>query len=426
MQPSFFDTKVLSGQITFKCRNFIKPMILSSGPIYDVTEAVAEVRVSVNGTEATGRGGIYLSDLWSWPHPTRTHEDRDEGMRVFATHAAGNLTDLCGGEPAHPLSLGLRLHQSLQDISSEDGPPLLSRLVCGSPFDAAIHDAVGNALGRSSFSLYEEAGEIPEADHFFKGGSAAEAIRKCLRTPLLQHDAWLIVSQNDNASDIAPWILKKGYHGFKLKLQGKDNEADVRRTIEVLRMVKELGCSAPRLAVDANCANPDSASVLDYLERLKAADIETFNTLEYLEQPTGRDIVQNPYDWREVTKLKPVILDEGLMSMEALQAAKDQGWSGIAIKTCRGHSFSLLSAAAAYENGMLLAMQDLTNPGIAAIHAALVASYLPVCNGMELNSPQYTPEANAQFLPRLSALLEPGDGLHTLPSDSIIGLGANL
>ncbi len=425
MQNSSYRTSLISAQITFTRRSFIKPMRLSSGPINDVTEAVAEVRVSINGREATGRGAIYLSDLWSWPDPVRTHEERDAGMRAFCTKIADDLYEFCGEEPAHPLSLGLRLHHHLHAMENVDGPPLLSRLVCGSPFDAAIHDAVGNALGRSSFSLYEDLMEIPEADSSFQGGSAVAAIQNSLRLPVLEHDAWLIVSQDDTAKDIAPWIQQRGYRGFKLKLLGKDNLADVSRTIGVLKMVRELSAVSPRIAVDTNCANPDSASVLDYLERLKSTNIDAFNTLEYLEQPTGRDIIQNPNEWKAVTKLKPVILDEGLVSMDALQAAKDQGWSGIAIKTCRGHSFALLSAAFAHQQGMLLAMQDLTNPGIAAIHSAIFASYLPVCNGIELNSPQYTPEANTDWLPRLSHLLEPRDGTHRIPAGAIIGLGAN-
>jgi hypothetical protein len=53
---------------------------------------------------------------------------------------------------------------------------------------------------------------------------------------------------------------------------------------------------------------------------------------------------------------------------------------------------------------MLLSLQDLTNSGIALIHGALVGAHLPTINGAELNSPLFTPAANAEFLPRLSSL----------------------
>jgi hypothetical protein len=114
------------------------------------------------------------------------------------------------------------------------------------------------------------------------------------------------------------------------------------------------------------------------------------------------------------------------MPMESLQVAYEQGWSGIAIKTYREHSFSLIAAAYAREKGLLLAMQDLTNPGLAVIHSALFAPHFPVCNGLELNSPQYIPEVNAQWLPRLAPLLEPTNGRHCLVINIPIGLGSTL
>jgi hypothetical protein len=41
--------------------------------------------------------------------------------------------------------------------------PFLAGSVCLSPFDAAVHDAVGRALGRSAFRLYETGMEDDEA-----------------------------------------------------------------------------------------------------------------------------------------------------------------------------------------------------------------------------------------------------------------------
>ena len=112
--------------------------------------------------------------------------------------------------------------------------------------------------------------------------------------------------------------------------------------------------------------------------------------------------------------------------MSVLELAYRQGWSGLALKTCKGHSMLMTTAAWAHEHGMLLSLQDLTNPGIALIHAALVGSRLPTINGAELNSPQFTPQANQEFLPRLSSLFEPRNGVHCLPAKTPLGLGSNL
>ena len=97
---------------------------------------------------------------------------------------------------------------------------------------------------------------------------------------------------------MAPAVQERGYFCFKVKIGGHDNGADAARTIEVFRMARELGIDHPRLTVDSNEANPDAASVLEYLELIEANDREALDAIEYLEQPTGRDITKHAYDWR--------------------------------------------------------------------------------------------------------------------------------
>lgn len=419
-----FDTHILEAHVAFIERPFLSPLILSSGAITTLPEAVATVRVRVGGREATGRGSIYLSDLWAWPDPALRHEQRDTALRALCSRIADGLWGFCGGEAAHPLELGLRLHASV--CHRAESPPVLARAMCASPFDAAIHDAVGQALGISAFGFYDEYSPLPSADPFFAGGSACRAIRKTLVSPRRALKAWYVVTKNDDMDTLRPWVCDRGYRCFKIKLLGRDNDYDVARTVEVYRMVRELGADAVELSIDTNEANPDAASVLDYLHRLRVSDAGAYAALQYLEQPTGRDIARHRFDWREVASLKPVFLDEGLTSLELMPLALEQGWSGFALKTCKGHSLALTAAAWASEQGLRLTMQDLTNPGLALLHAALFAAYVPTMNGIELNSPQFTPAANAAWLPRMAAVFQPRDGFHTLPESLPSGLGSEL
>ncbi|MFW6060067.1 MAG: enolase C-terminal domain-like protein, partial [Phycisphaeraceae bacterium] len=408
---------------------FHMPLVLSSGTIDAITEARITVTVRVGDREATGRGSIYLSDLWAWPDPALAHEQRDAILRRRCERIASALDQLCGGEAAHPLELGLRLHHNVCEAQPRqtNDPPALALSMCLSPFDAAIHDAVGHALDRSAFALYDNAGAIPSVDALFDGG-AAGAVRRMLRPkPLRELPAWLIVGKNDDLTEqVAPWVRQRGYRCFKLKLMGQDNAVDVQRTVEVYRAVREFGAASAQLSVDTNEANPDAASVLDYLERLEAADGQAYEALAFLEQPTGRDITVHAHDWRAVGARKPVLLDEGLTSLALLDEAARQGWSGLALKTCKGHSFALAAAAWAHARGLSLSMQDLTNPGYSAIHSALFAGHVPTINGVELNSPQFTPDANRDWLPRLAGLFEPTDGIHRLPTATPRGLGSTL
>ena len=247
--------------------------------------------------------------------------------------------------------------------------------------------------------------------HFPQCG-VIEAIRRVIRPMRRTLQAWLVISK----TDLLPEMLtnayaKSGYRCFKLKITGRDNFEDVRRTIEVYRAAQSVGVAKPTLVIDSNEANLDAPSVLDYLEQLEALDCEAYRALAYIEQPTARDIVNVPFDWRPVAQRKPVLLDEGLIDLTILEVARQQGWSGFALKTCKGHSMLLVTAAWAHSHEMLLSLQDLTNPGIALIHGALVGAHLPTTNGAELNSPQFTPNANADYLPLLEQPVQATRGL---------------
>ena len=162
-------TTVLDARVRFVPQSFVRPLIISSGKITEITEAQADVRVRVEGREAVGRGSIYLSDLWAWPDPAFTHAQRDAALRSLCLNIARKLAAMCGGEAAHPLELGLLLHES---VCREKTPPVLARAMCASPFDAAIHDAVGIAMGRSAFDFYREPVPLPTADPHFAGRDA--------------------------------------------------------------------------------------------------------------------------------------------------------------------------------------------------------------------------------------------------------------
>jgi L-alanine-DL-glutamate epimerase-like enolase superfamily enzyme len=440
---------ILFASVSFREQPFAKPLQLSSGTITEITEATATVHVHVNGRAAEGRGSMYLSDLWAWPDPALTHAQRDAQMRrlcqVFAFQLATSFVRNTE-HPVHPLQRGLRLHAYASGITdtvpllAEPGlhprehdsalkytVPLLARLVCASPFDAAIHDAFGQAMQRSAFRFYDEDCAIPAADALFKDG-AVRAIRRFLRPePVRAVEGWYVVSGTDPlADDFAGFVQGRGFRCFKLKTHGKDPEADARRTVQVFHAARALGVKSPRLSADSNEGNPDADSVLAYLDTLQRMDAEAYAALEYLEQPTGRDIRRHAFDWHAVSARKPVLIDEGLMTEDIFPDIIAQGWGGICLKTCKGHSFNLIAGAWAHEHGLKIAVQDLTNPGLAAIHSCLLAQHTPNINGVELNSPQFTPAANAAWLDREPALFAPTDGTHRVSNPFVVGLGGAL
>ncbi len=380
---------------------------------------------------ATGKGSICLSDLWAWPDPAVEPVVRAAVLRGGCEQIAGRLSELCGDEPAHPLELGLRLNAAVGRADDLFGgshdPSRLARTLCASPFDAAIHDAVGLALGRSAFALYDEDAPVPSADALFASGTATGSIRDMLDPRGGTRDAWLAVGPGDDLeNEVSSEVRGREYRAIKIKLTGRDPAIDAALTAAVYRMAVGAGTGTPRLCADSNGGARDTGAVLDYLERLRSQDPDAFKALNYLEQPAGRDLVREPHNWQPVAAIKPVVVDEGLTGLHVFEAVLDQAWSGLGLKTCKGHSLVLTAAAWAREHGLLVSLQDLTNPGFAALHAALFSGWVPTINGLELNSPQFLPSANQAFAHACPGLFHPRGGVHQLPPLDTPGLGSGL
>ena len=96
----------------------------------------------------------------------------------------------------------------------------------------------------------------------------------------------------------------------------------------------------------------------------------------------------------EAAKLRPIVADESLTDLETLMLAREMGYTGVALKACKGQTHALLNAAAAQKFGMFLCVQDLTCPGASLIHSAGLAARVPGNAGIEANARQFVPRAN--------------------------------
>jgi len=105
-----------------------------------------------------------------------------------------------------------------------------------------------------------------------------------------------------------------------------------------------------------------------------------------------------------------VVIDESLVDYESLLLSRELGYSGIALKVCKGHTDALLLAAAAQKFGMFLCVQDLTCPGFSFLHSASFASHIPNAAAIEGNARQYCPSANRSWRTRFPTLFEVKDG----------------
>jgi L-alanine-DL-glutamate epimerase-like enolase superfamily enzyme len=146
--------------------------------------------------------------------------------------------------------------------------------------------------------------------------------------------------------------------------------------------------------------------------------------VQYIEQPTHRDLAAHPENKvHEAAKLKPVVIDESLVDYDSLLLAREQGYTGIALKACKGQSDSLLLAAAGQKFGMFLCVQDLTCPGSSFLHSASLAARIPGVAAIEGNGRQYCPSANRRWRAQYPAMFDIKDGTVATGVLNGVGLG---
>jgi len=97
-------------------------------------------------------------------------------------------------------------------------------------------------------------------------------------------------------------------------------------------------------------------------------------------------------------------------SERILKTARELGYSGVALKACKGHSGALLMGAAAQKYGMFLCVQDLTCPGASFLHSASLAARILGVAAIEGNARQYCPAGNEGWSERYPGMFQITDG----------------
>jgi L-alanine-DL-glutamate epimerase-like enolase superfamily enzyme len=346
--------------------------------------------------------------------------------------------DLTGAlEPSY-----LRAAEELStELQLAEKIPVLATLVCASPFDAALHDAFGKVHGRNCYQTYGPEFLSHDVGHYLGPEFAGVRLDQHISTqPKPKMPLYHLIGALDplEASDVQrpvgdglpetlpEWIRFNGLTHLKIKLNGDDLAWDVERVVRVDRVASEVqrqrGVSQWFYSLDFNerCANV--GYLLDFLRQVQKQTPQGFERIQYIEQPTGRDLKANRSNvMHEAARLRPVVIDESLTDLESLQLAREMGYTGAALKACKGQTQSLLLAAAARVYGLFLCVQDLTCPGASLIHSAGLAAHVPGVAAIEANSRQYCPAANQPWAERFPTFFRITDG--TLATGLLTGPG---
>ena len=424
------------------------PMKFGGRVVTDVVLLNVHVEVETrDGRRGKGLGSMTMGNVWAWPSTVLSADQTLAAMVELGRRLADDANDYRG--IGHPLEITHELAESYRSaadaVAVEQGlaepMPRLAQLVAASPLDAAIHDAFGKTLGENSYNLLGREFVNRDMAVYLTDDFAGEYLdRYTLRAPKASMPIYHLVGALDPLTDVhiekrindglpetlPEWIEADGLTHLKIKLNGDDLAWDVERVVEIERVVSEAqsarGCTRWCYSADFNekCANVEY--VLDFLAQVGERSPSALGRLQYIEQPTHRNLRANPENkMHRAARIKPVVIDEALVDLESLLLSREQGYSGVALKACKGHSEALLMGAAAQKYGMFLCVQDLTCPGASFLHSATLSARIPTVAAIEGNARQYVPAANAGWAERFPAMFHITDG--TLGTAALDGPG---
>lgn len=439
------DIRVQNFRTSFVNYKYRAPMKFGGRTVTECCLLNVECEVATReGQISRGFGSMPLSNTWAFPSAILAYDQTLAAM----TTLAGRFVAICDryAEFGHPVEIGMELEEQFLAAAESLGAelklaqaiPKLATLVTGSAFDAAIHDGFGKAHGLNCYHAYGrgymsyDLGAYMGAN--FSGAWLDQYVnREPVRRLPLYHlvgaldpltPADVVAPVGDGLPENLPeWISRDGLTHLKIKLNGDDASWDLERIVAIDRIASDASAGVQwRYSLDFNERCKDVEYLIGLLNRLRERSPLGFDRVQYIEQPTARDLKANPQNrMHAAAKLKPVVIDESLTDYESLLLAQEMGYTGVALKACKGQSQSLLLGAAARKLGLFLCVQDLTCPGASLIQSASLAAHIPGVSGIEANSRQYCPVANEGWEDRFPGIFKISGG--EMDTSRLCGMG---
>lgn len=400
-------------RVSFEDFAYRAPMKFRATVVNRVTLLNVVVEGEAEGRIARGFGSMPLGNVWSFPSARLTFDQTLGAMKQIALELAAIIES--AAIKAHPIEINHRLEpfylQAASELDLKEPVPPLCTLVVASAFDAAIHDAYGKAQSLSAYQTNGSSFMSHDLSYYLDNSFRGEYPDRYISSepapslhlyhlvgaldPLTEGD--IAERLNDGRPEtLEEWVGAEGIDHIKIKLDGDNLAWDINRILSVHRVLENVQPGGDRnYSLDFNERCKTAEYVLECLASVWEAAPTALTQIRYIEQPTPRNLnAPGTPTMYKAAKVKPVVIDESLTDYASLLRARELGYSGVALKACKGQSNALLMAAAAQKFGMFLCVQDLTCPGASLLHSAGLAAHIPPIGAIESNARQYVPAAN--------------------------------
>jgi hypothetical protein len=227
------------------------------------------------------------------------------------------------------------------------------------------------------------------------------------------HDGW--------PQAIEEYVTRRGVRYYKVKVSNR-LEQDLERLARIARLLQQHLGHEYRLTLDGNEQYTRAEQFEELVREIRARpDLETlWQNVLVIEQPFDRKIALaagHTGELRELSRSKPVIIDESDGTLAAYPEAIDLGYRGVSSKNCKGAIKSLLNAGLTWlHNGrgrrseFTMTGEDLCSVGIIPTQSDLCLAATLGLEHVERNGHHYHP--GLSYLPesaRRAALAAHGD-----------------
>jgi len=441
------DVRVVEASCETENVHYRSPLKIAGRVITDMK--VLNVRVKVESREgkvADGFGSMSVGNIWAWrgmTTPDKTEEAMLRFCEILVEKAQG-----CGMS-GHPLewthdyagTYDAVAGETVRVLRIEESMPQLAQLVAASPLDAAVFDAYGKLHGTSIYHLLSREYCNRDLSFYLNEDFRGEYLDQyTYRTPKERMPNYILAGSTDPLSPaevshpigdglpehLGEWIHSSGATHIMIKMVGDDLDWDVNRMLAVNKVTEEVqakrGCPEWFYCADFNEKCENVQYVLDFFDRVRQGSPAAFERLQFIEQPTHRDLRTFPNNrMHEAARIKPVAIDESLVDFESLQDSRNMGCSGVILKPCKGQGQALLMAAAAQKYKLFLCVGDLTCPGAAFLQSASLAARIPTVTAIVGVARQLCPEANVPWSKKYPSVFIVKDG--TLGTSVLNGQG---
>lgn len=353
MQPSFRIAEIELLEIPVVLR---MPFRFGVVTLRKCFQAFVRARIVIpNGQSHWGASAEMIVPKWFDKNTLLSDEDNFEQERhvlrlAKAAYLADASSDTAFGHFArhHEAHLRACAAENLNPLLANYGPALIDR---------ALIDALCRALGKSFYAAVQHnALGMDERMPAFQGLNMARFLSSLepAKTLHARHTVGLLdaITRQDvtePVNDGLPETLQEvlqvyGHSYYKLKVSGRI-DADIDRLCAIASVLDNLP-EPYHATLDGNEQYQSAEQLHELLTRMRAQPAlkRLVASILFIEQPINR-LHALDVDLKKLDLGMPVIIDESDGLLDTFVMAREQGYTGISSKTCKGVYRSLLNAA---------------------------------------------------------------------------------